>query len=681
MTTWAVLIGINFYVKDRHLQGAVQDVRDMGAYISANYERVNISILTASAPQDSKIKIPTEEPIAWPTFENIKAKLDFIEQAANQGDFLYIHFSGHGTQQPTISREYKEHDSSDVALVLFDPSRGARYLRGVDLARLLQKLARKGLKVTVVLDCCYSGSVTRRGKLVDLNVRGVEWDSAIAARPPLEQSAYPYERPTTIRDASSEFKWLESARGYTIITACGPHEKSWEGDINGTKHGILSFLLVSALSMAAKSGFHCSHESVYQYLRTKCHASFSYQNPMLFGDRAVSFLGDVRFPSSDLAEIFISEGTLHLSVGRAHGVFEDDEYDIFPYDPKMRIQSLTKMASARIKVKIVHGITSDVIIIQGPSSGEEIRTGWKARPLTHFSAQKAHVELASNVGAWKDWSVALASSKFLQPVSENMESPPYSYQVTVNDHLEYKVLDSLGNPLINVPVISTHTAGSMAYVVRILEHIAKFKSIEILENRLLSSWLETAFTVNIFDSQQQNLDASGVVEVRANEVVNFTFRNHSRRPLYLTIYDLTPNWQIQGIFSSGGGPDYWVIQPEDTVKNHTGQKNIPMKMVIPEEIKQKGLTECDDVIKLFVTTRPTSFAALNLPKIKMLDETPSRSKSDDLADFLAKLALPHRGSGMDKPHDEDWATRNYIIRTKAGDRECRQTTTTSPIQN
>ncbi|KAL9042649.1 MAG: hypothetical protein Q9214_003714 [Letrouitia sp. 1 TL-2023] len=423
--------------------------------------------------------------------------------------------------------------------------------------------------------------------------------------------------------------------------------------------------------MAAKSGFHSSHESVYHYLRTKCHASHSYQNPMLFGDRAVSFLGDVRFPSSDLAEIFISEGTLHLNVGRAHGVFKDDEYDIFPYDPKMRIQSFTKMASVRIKVDIVHGITSDVVVTQGSSSGEEIRTGWKARPLTHFSAQKAHVNLASNVGASKDWSVALASSKFLQPISENMESPPYSYQVNMNDHLEYEVSDSLGNRLINVPVILAQTAGAMANVVRILEHVAKFKSIEILENRLMSSWLETAFTVNIFDSQQQTLDASGVLEVRANEVVNFTFRNLSHRPLYLTIYDLTPAWQIQGIFSSGGGPDYWVIQPEDKAKNYTGQKNIPMRMVIPEEIKQRGLTECDDVMKLFVTTRPTSFAALNLPKIKMLDETLSRNKSDDLADFLAKLALPHRGSDVDRPHDEDWATRNYIIRTKAGDKEYR----------
>ncbi|KAG8525776.1 uncharacterized protein KY384_000536 [Bacidia gigantensis] len=553
MTTWAILIGINFYVQDRHLHGAVQDVRDMGAYLEANHEHVKLSILTASAPQNSNDKVPIEEPDAWPTFENIKGQLDHIEQAANEMDFLYIHFSGHGTQQPVVSREYKERGTSDVALVLFDPTTGSRYLRGVDLARLLQRLAKKGLKVTVVLDCCYSGGVTRRGKLMPLSTRGVEWDPAIAAQFPLEQVPHLFESPTVTRDATSEFKWLESARGYTIITACGPHEKTWEGDINGTKHGVMSFLLLSALSRAARSGFHSSHESVYQYLRTKCHANYSFQNPMLFGDRAVSFLGGLRFPSSSLSEIFTAEGSLHVSAGRAHGVSKGDEYEVFPFDPSMSIQNLAITTSARVMVNAVHGLTCDVDVTQASPSGDDIRTGWKARPLTHFSIQKVHVKIASGVDVGRDWSYALASSKFLQPFAEDTDSPTSLCQVILNDHVEYEVLDILGNRLMNVPAISARISGVIPLVVRILEHVARYQFIEALENGLVSSWLETAFTVDILDSQQRPLDANGVVEVREHEVINFTFRNHSHHPLYLTIYDLTPGWQIQGVFSTGAG--------------------------------------------------------------------------------------------------------------------------------
>ena len=673
MTTWAVLIGINYYVKDHHLHGAVQDVRDMGAYLEANHTRANVSTLTASAPPNPEDGVPNEEPSAWPTFENIKAKLDHIEQAADHGDFLYIHFSGHGTQQPKTSREYKEHDDSDVALVLFDPNKGARYLRGIDLARLLQRLASNGLRVTVVLDCCYSGGVTRHGKSVQLNIRGVEWDASVAAGSSSEQS--PDERfHTATRDASSEFTWLESARGYTIITACGPHEQTWEGDINGTKHGILSFLLLSALSLAAKSGFHSSHESVYQYVRAKCHASYSYQIPMLFGDRRIAFMGEIQFPSSKLADVFTSEGALHLSVGRAHGVFEDDEFELFPFDPRTRVHSSVQKVSARVKVNVVRGITSEVVVTQGSSGSEEIGTGWKARPLTHFSAQKLQVKLAFNTDDWKDWDLAFGSSKFLKIFPQGMRGPLCPYQVTVNDTSEYEVLDALDNRLANIPVVSAQSARAVPYMIRTLEHIARFKFVEALENRLVASWLETAFTVNLFDSQQHSLDASGVIKVRANEAINFIFHNHSSRPLYLTVYDLTPSWQIQGILSSAGGPDYWVIQPKDTAKSHTGQKNIPMKMVIPEEIKQRGQAECEDIMKLFVTTRPTSFAALNLPRLKMLDETLLRRQSDDLGNFLTELALPYRGSDVGGPCDEDWTTRNYIIRTIAGDTESQQTT-------
>ena len=115
MTTWAVLIGINFYVKDRHLEAAVRDVENMKSYLEANHESVTSTCFTASAPQDPDAKHPTEEPFAWPTYENITAKLEEIEQASKPGDFLYIHYSGHGTQQPTKSPEYTEVDTLSPA--------------------------------------------------------------------------------------------------------------------------------------------------------------------------------------------------------------------------------------------------------------------------------------------------------------------------------------------------------------------------------------------------------------------------------------------------------------------------------------------------------------------------------------------------------------------------------------
>lgn len=64
-----------------------------------------------------------------------KVRRDYTD-VARPGDFVYFHFSGHGTLQPTKTGKYRENNGSDAALILFDEENGERYLRGIDLARI-----------------------------------------------------------------------------------------------------------------------------------------------------------------------------------------------------------------------------------------------------------------------------------------------------------------------------------------------------------------------------------------------------------------------------------------------------------------------------------------------------------------------------------------------------------------
>lgn len=70
-------------------------------------------------------------------------------------EIVCIHYSGHGTLQSTKTPEftYQEGYGIDAALVLWEPnsSQKARFLRGIELAILLDDMVDKGLKVTVVL--------------------------------------------------------------------------------------------------------------------------------------------------------------------------------------------------------------------------------------------------------------------------------------------------------------------------------------------------------------------------------------------------------------------------------------------------------------------------------------------------------------------------------------------------
>ena len=88
-------------------------------------------------------------------------------------------------------------------------------------------------------------------------------------------------------------------------------------------------------------------------------------------------------------------------------------------------------------------------------------------------------------------------------------------------------------------------------------------------------------------------------------------------------------------------------------------------MNIPEELKQKGWTQCEDILKVFVTTRATSFAALRLGRLPGQNvEGTARSESTQLSSFLASLATPCRGTADDaKDLENERASRNFNVRT------------------
>lgn len=54
-----------------------------------------------------------------------------------------------------------DHESGDLALVLYEPISDMRYLQGLELALMLEEMVDKGLNPVLVLDCCHPGGVLR----------------------------------------------------------------------------------------------------------------------------------------------------------------------------------------------------------------------------------------------------------------------------------------------------------------------------------------------------------------------------------------------------------------------------------------------------------------------------------------------------------------------------------------
>ncbi|KAK4170900.1 caspase domain-containing protein [Triangularia setosa] len=660
-THWAVLIGIDFYVQDRHLQGSVRDVETVKQYLEAGTTPVDIAILTAKAPSCPSSPRPVEEPALWPTYNNIIAKLKRVLEKAKRGDFVYIHYSGHGTRRKD---ERSTHPAGNLAFVVFEDNKhGKSYLIGKVLASCLRRMVEKGLLVTLVLDCCYSGSVLRVGRVQGADIRSVDYNPAVETAS--VQDPDPFSSDGTLRDAQMPLeKWLINPDGYTILAACGPHEKAWELKTEeGERRGALSYFLVEALSALRKAGVELTHQSLYQHLRTRFHASWPQQTPMRYGDKNFSFFGRLGIaPITGFTPVYrADDGRLCLSAGEAHGVHKGDKYAVYPFDAPEDVASSISRTSVLVKVETVRCLISDLVgaeeVASAASAVNQIETGWKAKPVAHLSPRKTSVRLSASVSSHLPWKEAEKQQHLLHLCTQDEDMESCIFHVALNKHKEYEIQDGSLERIVSLPTIPLDMPGASGRVMDVLQHLAAFKFFEGVENRTPNASFEDSFSLLPI----HGAGASGVFDVRHGDEWGFRVENLGDQPLYLAIFNFKPLWQITNLVSQAGGGDCLVLQPKG--KDGTDKKEIPLTMHVPEPLQRQGGKRCEDIVKVFITSKQTSFPSMVLPDLSFYAESPHRAarrNDDQLLKFLLELTTPFRG----QEHAQgDWASRNFIIYT------------------
>lgn len=661
LTHWAVLIGIDFYVRDRCLRGSVRDAETVKQYLETGPTPVDIAIFTATTPSDPDSRHPIEEPALWPTYANIVAKLKRVLEKAKRGDFVYIHYSGHGTRR---KNERSTYPAGNLAFVLFeDNEHGSSYLIGNVLASCLRKMVEKGLLVTLVLDCCYSGSVLRTDGVQGADIRAIDYNPAVDAASP--QDPNPFGSDGALRDARMPLEQLFiNPDGYTILAACGPHEKAWELTIEGGgRRGALSYFLVEALSALRRSGVELTHQSLYQHIHTRFHASWPQQNPMRYGERNFSFFGKLGIPPS-MAFTSVSwteDGRLCLSAGEAHGVHKGDEYAVYPFSAPEALTVRTSARSVRVRVETVRSLTSDLVVVEEVASAASavttIKTGWKAKPVAQLSPRKTSVRLMPSASSQLPWREAEKQQRFLRLYTEDNDTEPCIFHVALNEQEEYEILDGSLERIVNLPTVSLHMPGAPDRVMDVLQHLAMFKFFEGVENQAPNAYFEASFSLLPI----HGAGSSGVFDVRHGDKWGFRVENLGDRPLYLAIFNFKPCWQITNLISEAGGGDCLVVQPKG--EDGTGKEEIPLTMHVPEPLLRRGEKRCEDIVKVFITSKQTSFPSMILPDLPLCAETPARAtrgSDDQLWNFLLQLTTPFRD--QDHAHEE-WASRNFIICT------------------
>jgi len=144
MAKRAVLIGINKYqMPGADLQGCVNDVKNLSGVLKTYYGFT-----------DKDMTVLTD---AKATKKAMETAIKKLITGGKKGDVLLLHYSGHGSNVPDDNGD--EADKRDEILCPTDLD-WKDTLRDDWLRKTFNKL-RKGVRLTVIMDCCHSGTITR----------------------------------------------------------------------------------------------------------------------------------------------------------------------------------------------------------------------------------------------------------------------------------------------------------------------------------------------------------------------------------------------------------------------------------------------------------------------------------------------------------------------------------------
>lgn len=296
-----------------------------------------------------------------PTHEAIIASLRSIRAAAQQGDFVYLHFSGHGTQQPATDES--ETDGRDELFLPSDTMMAGEdqtfpnALTDNEIADELNAIRDKGAFVWAVFDSCHSGTVTRAApdddgatdRKIDPADLGIpesaftKPEASMAERSaPLPASAFADEdnpnRGGLVAFFAAQSTETAQEKNLPIETADGPTEM---------KFGVFTYTLFTAL--AKNPGM------TYRQLAQSVLAEYTARNSLKPTPMFEGKLDAPVFGSSDAVTteqwmpLVASDGTITMSAGQLHGLGRGTKLLVLPGPASANDQAIGLVEVASIE--------------------------------------------------------------------------------------------------------------------------------------------------------------------------------------------------------------------------------------------------------------------------------------------------------------------------------------------
>jgi hypothetical protein len=260
MAKKALCVGINDYPYDgSDLNGCVNDARAWAELLTGHYD----------FPQtDVKLLLDSQANKA-----NVMAGLKDLLVGASSGDILVLTNSSHGTY---VADKSGDESMYDEALCPYDCA--DNLIVDDDLRNLFSGLA-DGVRLTVISDSCFSGTVTRVA--VSENIPGLRTPDDRRARflSPALRGGKVLANPWKARPRG-KVKYPESKMKEVLLSGCTDKEYSYDAMIDGKYHGAMTYF---ALKTIREANYQITYAQLHSLLQYQLDDAGYPQHPQLEG--------------------------------------------------------------------------------------------------------------------------------------------------------------------------------------------------------------------------------------------------------------------------------------------------------------------------------------------------------------------------------------------------------------
>ncbi|MGH1415501.1 MAG: caspase family protein [Pelagimonas sp.] len=349
----ALLIGASSYpnLDERYwLVGPANDVDLVRTFLTLNetvpFDPENITVLADGVAGGND-----------PTLANIRAEMAALAARLQPDDFVYLHFSGHGTQAPAFDQA-SELDGLDELFLptdigLWSDTVGTVENALVDdeIGAMIARLRSTGATVWAVFDSCHSGTVTRAASATDdvrlrklapraLGVPDDALDDAMArgltrSVNPREQDDAPVELAEFDTSTPGDFIAFYAAQSNETT----PEKRLPRGKPGRRSQGVFTYTVFETLATSPGISYRQLGQEVLRKYATERRAQ---STPMFVGDLDQPVFGYGEVESVFQWPIEISEdGTLSVPAGRLHRLEQGERVAILASPAEALADALT----------------------------------------------------------------------------------------------------------------------------------------------------------------------------------------------------------------------------------------------------------------------------------------------------------------------------------------------------